>query len=88
MSDNTKVFTKESFDNLVENEKLYRCLENTISQMYCEIHAIYIPDGSIVNGECFCAAADLFKPGLTFKIYFKVTEEGIDIVDISRWYFG
>ena len=26
---------------LVENENLYRSLEKTISQMYCQVHAIY-----------------------------------------------
>ena len=56
--------------------------------MYCEIHAIYEPDGSAINGDCFCAAVDLFKPGFTFEIYFRATEDNIEIVDISRWYFG
>ena len=73
---------------LVENENLYHCLENTISQMYCKVHAIYEPDGSAINGDCFCAAVDLFKPGFTFRMYFKMTENNIEIVDISRWYFG
>ena len=72
---------------LVENESLYRSLEKTVSQMYCEIHAIYEPDGAVVNGDCFCAAVDLFKPGFTFKIYFIITDGNVEIVDVSRWYF-
>ena len=72
---------------LVENENLYRSLEKTISQMYCQVHAIYEPDGAAIN-DCFCAAVDLFKPGFTFKIYFRTIEDNIDIIDISKWYFG
>lgn len=45
---------------LVENENLYRSLEKMISQMYCEVHAIYEADGSAINGDCFCTAVDLF----------------------------
>ena len=73
---------------LVENEDLYRSLEKTISQMYCEVHAIYEPDGAAINGDCFCAAVDLFKPGFTFKIYFRTNEDNIEIVDMYRWYSG
>lgn len=33
---------------LVENENLYRSLEKTISQMYCQVHAIYEPEAQLL----------------------------------------
>ena len=55
---------------LSENKELYNCFENGILEMYFKIHAIYEPDMSAINGDCFCAAVDIFKPGFTFRIYF------------------
>ena len=33
---------------LVENEALYKSLEKTVSQMYCEVHAIYEPEAQLL----------------------------------------
>lgn len=73
---------------LSENKELYNCFENGILEMYFKIHAIYEPDMSAINGDCFCAAVDIFKPGFTFRIYFKLIDNTIIIVDVDRWFMG
>lgn len=73
---------------LSENKELYNCFENAILEMYFKIHAIYEPDMSAINGDCFCAAVDIFKPGFTFRIYFKLIDNIILIVDVDRWFMG
>ena len=53
-----------------------------------EIHAVYEPEGSKPFGAFFCAAVDLFKPGLTFRIWFKL-ENDVPVVEwAERWHFG
>ena len=73
---------------LSENKELYNCFENGILEMYFKIHAIYELDMSAINGDCFCAAVDIFKPGFTFRIYFKLIDNTIIIVDVDRWFMG
>lgn len=73
---------------LSENKELYNCFENSILEMYFKLHAIYEPDRSTINGDCFCAAVDIFKPGFIFRIYFKLIDNIIIIVDVDRWFMG
>ena len=52
--------------------------------VYCDVHAVYDPDGSEHFGDCHCAAVDLLAPGLTFRVYFK----GEQVEHVERWHFG
>lgn len=70
--------------DLNENTALYSALENSIRNIHFEIHAIYEPEE---NGW-YCAAVDLFKPGLTFKLYFTLENGEISVRDLARWWFG
>lgn len=66
-----------------------RGLKNLLKAPYFEVHVVYEPNGEPVFGDCFCAAVDLFKPGMTFRVYFKEDENGETIIkDVQRWYFG
>ena len=48
-----------------------------------------IEDGSGPYDDCYMAAVDLFKPGMTFRIYFKQQYgEKPTIEDVERWHFG
>lgn len=74
---------------LIENQELYQTLESAIKNMFVEIHAIYAPDGGEPYPDCYLAAVDLFSPGTTYKLYFKINENGqIQVEYLGRWYFG
>lgn len=74
---------------LTEKKELYDKIREM--DVLVDIHAIYDPDEEetgIYKG-CYLAAVDLFKPGMTFRVYFTLDENGeIDIFDVSRWRFG
>lgn len=62
-------------------DELYQKLGNA----YIDVHSIYEPDD---KGR-YLAAVDLFTPGTTFKVYFKLGDDGNIIVEnIERWFFG
>lgn len=70
---------------------LRETLNGFFQNLYYDIHAIYDPEGLGASylGNCYTAAVDLFEPGMTFKVYFKILDDGaIKIIDIHRWYMG
>lgn len=71
-----------------ETKMLKKKLEAAIQNIYFDVHAIYDPDGSPVFGDCYCAAVDLFTQGMTFRIYFKLKEDQIQVEHAERWYIG
>lgn len=74
---------------LTQNHNLYTKLENTIKQLYFEIHAIYEPEGDEGFDAYYCAAVDLFREGDTYRVYFKLDENGnIEVKHLERWFFG
>lgn len=57
--------------------------------IFVDIHAVYDKGCDTGYPECYCAAVDLFRPGMTFRVYFTLDEAGqISVVDLQRWWFG
>lgn len=57
--------------------------------LFVEIHAVYEKGSSSNHPEWYCAAVDLFRPGMTFRAYFTLDEYGqIFVEDLQRWWFG
>ena len=57
--------------------------------IFVDIHAVYDKGGNSDYPEWYCAAVDLFRPGMTYKIYFTLTDNGqISVVKLQRWWFG
>ena len=74
---------------LINNKDWYEALGNKIKDIYFDIHAIYTPDGHGSYGDCYMAGVDLFKPGLTFRVYFTYDDGENMIVEYAeRWRFG
>lgn len=74
---------------LTERQELYQLIENTMNNLHVELHAIYEPEVGEPLPDCYMAAIDLFKPGQTYRLYFKIDENGqIDVVHLERWFFG
>lgn len=73
---------------LTRKEHLYKELEIIMKHHYVDVHAIYEPDGSGPYGDCYCAAVDLLREGMTFRIYFKQEADKIHVEYAERWHFG
>ena len=76
---------------LVEDEALYAKMNEALNGLYWNVHAIYNPEGTESDpyfGDCYCCAVDLFRPGLTFQIWFKVEDDKVVIRYGDRWHFG
>lgn len=73
---------------LTQKENLYEELEVIMKHAYVDILAIYEPDGSEPYSDCYCAAVDLYKSGMTFRVYFKEKPEGLRVEHAERWHFG
>lgn len=72
--------------DLVKSQELYTAMEKSLQNVHFEIHAIYEPDG---DSGWHCAAVDLFRPGMTFRLYFTLRENHeIYVEHMERWYFG
>lgn len=83
MSDSAKLISPN------DSRLLYDNLENVLGQMYFDIHAIYEPDGNGLLGDCYCAAVDLFSFEFTFRVYFKIKDDGnLKVEHVERWHFG
>ena len=78
----------KTMTSLTKNKELYKNLSEALQNPLKELHAIYEPDGSELFGDCYCAAVDLFAPGLTFRIYFKMVDGQVKIEWAERWRFG
>lgn len=64
---------------------IYAGIEDFFQNMYVKLHAVYGPEE---NGW-YCAAVDLFDPGMTFRIYFTLKEENQVVVEeVQRWFIG
>lgn len=73
--------------DLVTDPKMYEAVKGL--GQYIDVHAIYKPDGTDgIFGDCYCAAADLFAPGITFRIFFMVTDGKVKVKEVERWRFG
>lgn len=74
---------------LVKNKEIQESLQKAMQHIYFDVHAIYEPDGSEIYGDCYLAAVDLFKQGMTFRVYFKINESGAFQAEyVERWHFG
>ena len=77
--------------NLVENQELYAQVRGSLQNIYFDLHAIYEPKGTNSDpyfGDCYCCAVDLLRPGLTFRIWFKIVDGEMVFRSGDRWYFG
>ena len=73
---------------LVDNEELYEHLEAGLRSMHMVVHAVYEPDYGDFYGDCYCAAVDMFAPGITFWIYFRFEEDELRVEHVERYYMG
>ena len=56
--------------------------------IFVDIHAVYDKGSNSDHPDWYCAAVDLFRPGMTFRMYFTVDDGQISVVDLQRWWFG
>ena len=74
---------------MLASNEVFEKFENTVKNIHFEVHAVYEPDDSEVFGGCYLAAVDLFNPGTTYKVWFKINDEGTICVEhLERWWFG
>lgn len=78
---------------LIEDSELYDNLNKFIGNLYIDIHAIYYPESKTPNrtnpfSDCYLAAVDLFREGNTFRLYFKINDDGIRVEWLEKWWFG
>lgn len=73
---------------LIEDQKLYDQMKDVFQDAYVELLAIYEPDGYGFTGAWYCAAVDLFMPGLTFRVWFEMVDGAIRVRWADRWHFG
>lgn len=77
---------------LNENEKLYQKLTDSLQNPYTELRAVYEPENTGIEdnifNNCYSAAVDLFRPGMTFRIWFTHENGKIEIIHAERWFFG
>lgn len=79
----------DTHGELIEAPELYEKFKAFMGGVCVDLHAIYDRGGDSNHPECYCAAADLFRPGMTHKIYFTLTDAGqIFVEDLQRWFFG
>ncbi len=72
---------------LTEKKELFEKLELALNHHL--IQEIYEPDPAELLPDCYMAAVDLFRPGQTYKVFFKIDENGhVDVWHIERWRFG
>lgn len=73
---------------LIEDEGLYRAVKEACGTCALEVHALYAPEDTHMPGW-YSTAVDLFRPGMTFRVYFSLDDDGrVLIEDLRRWYFG
>jgi len=74
---------------LVEDQQMYASLGGALHETYAKVHAIYGPGNNSLHPDWYCAAADLFRQDLTFRIYFTIEADSqIQVEHVERWYFG
>ena len=71
------------------DKKINEALKNALKDIYTEIHAVYEPDGNGFLRDCYTAAVDLFSWEFTFRIWFRINDDGsIKVENVERWHFG
>lgn len=79
----------DAHGELLEAPELYEKFKAFLGNFCVDLHAIYDRGGSSNHPECSCAAADIFQPGMTYKNYLTLTDDGqIFVEDLQRWFFG
>ena len=74
---------------LTNNQELYKRLQTVNQALYAEIHAVSELGTNTAFPDWYCAAVDLFRPGMTFRLYFTIGEDGeIRVEDLARWWMG
>lgn len=74
---------------LTDNQELYKQLQSTVQNLYVDIHAVYESGTNTACPKWYCAAVVLFRPGMTFRLYFAVGEDGkLKVQEVSRWWMG
>ncbi len=75
-----EVLTEDTSVNSVWN-----AVKQMMDGLYYKLHTIYEPD----EHGWYCAAVDLFRPSMTFRLYFEIGENNmIDIKHLERWFLG
>ena len=80
---------KKHLNEVLTEDTSVSAVWNAVKQMmdglYYKLHTIYEPDEHGWN----CAAVDLFRPGMTFRLYFETGENNmIDIKHMERWFMA
>lgn len=79
----------DTHGELVDTPELYEKFKAFMCGVCVDLHAIYEKGSNSNHPEWYCAAADLFRPGMTHKVYFTVTDAGqIFVEDLQRWWLG
>ena len=75
----------ETKRGIVMKDLVREAIEESFQSIYFEVHAIYEPE----EHGWYTAAVDLFQPGMTFRVYFTLTEEKkIQVENAERWFMG
>lgn len=82
-------WTVDAHGELLETPELYDRFKAFMGSVCVVLHAIYDRGSDSYHPEFYCAAADLFRSGMTFRIYFALDDTGQIVVDdLQRWWFG
>lgn len=85
----TGAWIVDAHGELMESPELYDKFRAFMGGVCIDLHAIYDRGSDSNFPECYCAAADLFRAGMTYKVFFTLTEDGqIWVEDLQRWFFG
>lgn len=83
------VWAVDTYGELIEAPELYEKFKAFMGGVCVELHAIYDKGSDSDHPEFYCAAADLFRPEMTYRIYFALDDVGqICVEDLQRWWFG
>lgn len=75
----------ETKRGIVMKDLVREAIEKSFQSIYFEVHAIYEPE----EHGWYTAAVDLFQPGMTFRVYFTLTEDQqIQVENAERWFMG
>jgi len=82
-------WTVDTHGELIEAPELYEKFKAFMGSVCVDLHAIYEKGSDSHHPEFYCAAADLFRPGMTYRVYFILDDAGqIRVEDLQRWFFG
>lgn len=97
----TDLYSQEELDGclvadengrLIEDEGLYKAVQDALSTCAVEVHAIYAPENNYRPGW-ISAAVDLFRSGNTYRVWFtyggaNTGSRHIYIEHLEKWWMG